>query len=153
VCGVLVEEATFSGEDWYGEELVDRGYLRCRFVDVDLTEAVVRGSQFEECQFLNVRFNASRHADAAYLRCAFRHCNLFEAAFDGCKLVGSSFHECDLRPLTVTGGDWSFVNLAGADLRGSDLTSLDPRTCEIAGAVIDGDQAVVLALALGFTVR
>ena len=59
----------------------DRAYVRCRFVDVDLTEAVVRGCRFEECQFLDVRFNASRHADSAYLRCTFRHCNLFEARF------------------------------------------------------------------------
>jgi fluoroquinolone resistance protein len=195
---VQVEDEVYSGDDWYGEEMDDRTYLRCRFADVDLTEAVVRGSKFEECQFLNVKFNASRHLDSAYLRCTFRRCNFFEATFDGCKLVGSSFQECSLRPLVVTGGDWSFVNLATADLRsavfrgvrmreadlgganlaeatlstvdlsgarwakaklvkadlrGSDLTSLDLHTCEISGAVIDGDQAVVLALALGFTVR
>jgi uncharacterized protein YjbI with pentapeptide repeats len=98
--------------------------------------------------------------------------------------------------MTVTGGDWSFVGLGGADLRttvfrgvrmrevdltgadlteavlaqadlsgaaltksklikadlrGSDLTALDPRTCDITGATIDADQAVVIAQAIGFT--
>ena len=54
---------------------------------------------------------------------------------------------------------WTFLGalakakLVKADLRGSDLTALDPRDCEVAGAVVDGDQAVVIALALGFSVR
>lgn len=143
-------------------------------------------------------FNASRHVDSAFTRCAFRRCNLFEAEFDGCKLVGSTFAECDLRPLRVTGGDWSFVALTGADLRGvtftdvrmreadltgadltgatvtgvdlsgaqlhgarltradlrgSDLTSVDPTTVQRAGALIDAEQAIVLAQALGFEIR
>jgi uncharacterized protein YjbI with pentapeptide repeats len=195
---VLIEDESFTGEDWYAEEMVDRAYVRCSFSDVDLTEASTRGVRFEDCQFFNVRFNASRHTDSAFLRCAFRRCNLFEADFTGCKLVGSTFHESQLRPLSVTGGDWSFVGLAGADLRaaalrgvrmrevdltganlkdavlsnvdltgaqlrdarlsgadlrGSDLTALDPRTCEIAGAIVDANQAVVLALTMGFVVR
>jgi uncharacterized protein YjbI with pentapeptide repeats len=195
---VQVEDVSYRGEDWYGEELTDRVYLRCRFTDVDLTEATTRGVRFEECAFDNVRFNASRHVDSAFLRCVLRHCNLFEAAFDGCKLVGSEFRDCELRPLTVTGGDWSFVHLEGADLRkatfrgvrmreadlgaanlgeavlsnvdlsgarlgkarfakadlrGSDLTALDPRASDVSSAIIDADQAVVVALALGFVVR
>jgi len=47
----------------------------------------------------------------------------------------------------------NYLPARGADLRGSDLTALDPRTCEVAGAIVDSDQAVVLALALGFVVR
>jgi fluoroquinolone resistance protein len=42
--------------------------------------------------------------------------------------------------------------LAKADLRGSDLSALDPRSCDVAGAIIDAEQAVMLALALGFTI-
>jgi uncharacterized protein YjbI with pentapeptide repeats len=192
------EDRSFAGEDWYGEELADRAYLRCRFADVDLTEATTAGAQFEECKFFNVKFNASRHQDSAFLRCSFQRCNFFDSMWDGCKLVGSGFVECQTRPMAVTGGDWSFVNLASADLRsvqwrdvrmrevdltganlteavlsridlsgaqlakatlaradlrGSDLTALDPRTTQIAGAVLDAEQAVVVALALGFVIR
>jgi uncharacterized protein YjbI with pentapeptide repeats len=194
--GVRQEERSFAGDDWWGEDLADRVYLRCRFADVDLTEATSHGARFEECQFFNVRFNSGRHADSAFLRCTFRKCNLFDTTWEGCKLVGSTFDDCDLRPMTVTAGDWSFVHLAGADLRtavfrdvrmreaeltganltgavlsrvdlsgaqlhkaklleadlrGSDLTALDPRTCETAGAIIDPDQAIVIARAIGFT--
>src|SRR4029450_7602547 len=117
VDGVIADES-FHGEDWYGEPLADRAYTRCTFTDVDLTEAHSRGTVFEECHFSLVRFNASRHTDSAFLRCTFQRATLFEATFTGCKLTGSTFDQCELRPLRITGGDWSFVGLAGADLRG-----------------------------------
>jgi uncharacterized protein YjbI with pentapeptide repeats len=129
-----VEEETFRDEDWYGEDLADRTYTRCQFFHVDLTEAQSRGAVFTECTFGNVLFNASRHADSAFLRCTFKRCNLFEAQFTGCKLIGSGFHESILRPLTVTGGDWSYAGLAGADLRGAQLRGVRMREVDLAGA-------------------
>lgn len=45
-------------------------------------------------------------------------------------------------------GDWSCVGL-----RGSDLSAVDPRTVELAGAQIDVAQAVVRVTALGLDVR
>ncbi|MEU4676217.1 pentapeptide repeat-containing protein [Micromonospora sp. NPDC023737] len=194
----LTEDATFRDEDWYGEELTDRRFVRCSFFEVDLTEAVSRGAVFDGCTFGNVKFNGSRHTDSAFTRCAFQRCNLFEAEFTGCKLVGSTFAQCDLRPLTISGGDWSFValpradlrgvritdvrmrevdltganltgatiagvdlsaaqlnsaRLSGADLRGTDLTALDPLVVERAGAIIDAEQSLVIAQALGFEIR
>ncbi|WP_405094636.1 pentapeptide repeat-containing protein [Micromonospora sp. NBC_01412] len=191
------EDVTFRHDDWYGEELVDRHFVRCEFFHVDLTEAVSRGAVFTGCTFGNVAFNASRHIDSAFTRCVFKRCNLFDAEFTGCKLVGSSFEECDLRPLRIDGGDWSFVALPGADLRGarltdvrmrevdltgadltgatvtgvdlsgaqlhgsrlsradlrgSDLSALDPTAVERVDALIDAEQALVLAQALGFQV-
>ena len=193
----MIEGETFRDLDWYGEELSDRGYRQCSFLDVDLTEAVSRGAVFEECVFGTVRFNASHHTDSAFVRCEFTRCVFFEAEFTGCKLVGSRFVECTLRPLSAVGGDWSFVSLADADLRGvtlsglrmreadlrgaacdgavltgldlsgaelrgarldrcdlrgSDLSTLDPTEVSRAGAVVSAEQAVVLAMALGFTI-
>jgi fluoroquinolone resistance protein len=184
----LIEDQTFRNVDWYGEEFTERHYLRCTFLHLDLTEATSQGTVFEECVFGNVRFNASRHTDAAFLRCAFNRCNFFEAEFTGCKVTGSQFAECDLRPLRVTGGDWSFVGLPGADLRGttfqgvrmredavltgvdlsaaqlhgarfsradlrgSDLSALDPTVTPVDGAVINAEQAVVVAQAMGFKI-
>jgi fluoroquinolone resistance protein len=112
-----VEEQRFFRDDWYGEELAGRHYVRCDFHEVDFSEALTRNSVFTDCVFGNVRFNASRHTDSAFTGCAFKRCNFFDAEFTGCKLVGATFTECELRPLRVTGGDWSFAGLAGADLR------------------------------------
>jgi uncharacterized protein YjbI with pentapeptide repeats len=139
-------DATFSGEDWYAEQMTDRRYLRCLFEDVDLTESTIQGCAFTECTFSRVRFNASRHADSAYLRCAFMRSNLFEAEFAGCKLVGSTFQECTLRPLRIIGGDWSFVSLIEADLRGIAAQEVRMREIDLTGAGCD--QAVLLGVDL-----
>ncbi|MFI6132548.1 pentapeptide repeat-containing protein [Micromonospora sp. NPDC051141] len=133
-----VEDVTYRQQDWYAEELVDRHFVRCEFFDVDLTEAVSRGAVFTECVFGTVAFNASRHVDSAFTRCTFTRCNLFEAEFAGCKLVGSSFDRCDLRPLRVDRGDWSFVALPGADLRGARITDVRMREADLTGADLTG---------------
>jgi uncharacterized protein YjbI with pentapeptide repeats len=57
-----------------------------------------------------------------------------------------------LRDLDLSGAQLSGADLSGADLRGSDLTALDPREVELAGAQVDGGQAVVLVTALGLRV-
>lgn len=130
----LVEGETFRHEDWYGEELVDRAYTDCAFHDVDLSESFTRGTVFTACTFGDVRFNASRHTDSAFLRCTFTRCNLFETEFAGCKLTGSTFHQSALRPLKVLGGDWSFVGLSGADLRGVTIDGVRMREVDLTGA-------------------
>jgi fluoroquinolone resistance protein len=133
-----VDDEAFSNEDWYGEELVERTYTKCSFSQVDLTEATSHGAVFEECSFANVRWNASRHSDSAFLRCTFKRCNFFEAEFVGCKLVGSAFDQSTLRPLRIIGGDWSFVALPGADLRGITARGVRMREIDLTGANAEG---------------
>lgn len=119
------EDEDFAGVDWYGMELGDGRYVRCRFFDADLTEARTQNAIFEECDFSGARLNASRHRTSAFLRCTFSRASLFDATLDGCKLTGSEFASTRLRPLTVHGGDWSYVGLRGADLAGLDLSAVN----------------------------
>ena len=44
------------------------------------------------------------------------------------------------------------ASFVGADLRGSDLSMLDPVNADIAGAQIDYEQATVIAETIGFRV-
>jgi fluoroquinolone resistance protein len=130
----LIEGESFRNEDWYADEFVDRAYTKCTFLGVDLTEAFTRGTVFTECTFGNVRLNASRHVDSAFLRCTFKRCNFFEAEFTGCKMIGSVFDHSVLRPLRVTDGDWSFVGLPKADLRGITVRGPRMREADLTGA-------------------
>jgi uncharacterized protein YjbI with pentapeptide repeats len=85
--------------------------------------------------------NSSTHRGTAFLRCRFRRTSLWNASFVGCKMTGSVFESAELRPLTVEGGDWSYVRLRGADLRGvslrgvrlaeADLTDADLSECDL----------------------
>ncbi len=55
----LVQDTTFSGEDWALEEVDRVRYEDCAFHDVDWSEARLTGCVFSHCTFGNVRFNAS----------------------------------------------------------------------------------------------
>lgn len=134
----MIADQTFRNEDWYAEEFVGRQYTRCTFLDVDMTECSSRGTVFEECTFGNVKFNVSKHADSAFTACTFTRCKLFDAEFSGCKLLGSVFKECSVRPIRVLGGDWSFVGLAGADLRGSTFQAVRMREVDLTKANCSG---------------
>ena len=48
-------------------------------------------------------------ACTAFVACTFRRTSFFGATLEGCKLTGSSFVYCTLRPLTVRGGQWRAV--------------------------------------------
>src|SRR5687767_11300492 len=116
---------TFTDEDWYAEDLSGRTWRGCTFRDVDLTEATSRGAAFESCEFASCRLNASTHVGSAFVACDFRRTSFFGATLDGCKLDGSVFVDCTMRPLTVTSGRWSRVTMRAAVLTGLELDGVD----------------------------
>jgi uncharacterized protein YjbI with pentapeptide repeats len=79
------------------------------------------------------------------------------------QIVGVRMRECDLTGARCAGAVLRHVDLSGAllhhadltrvDLRGSELSTMDPLTVSLRGAVVDPDQTVVLAEALGMEVR
>jgi uncharacterized protein YjbI with pentapeptide repeats len=191
-------ETEVAKADWYGADLSAREHTRVAFVDVDMIESHGRGSLFSECTFRDCRLNSSRHVDSAFVNCTFTSCVFFDASFVNCKLVGSTFYSCRFGPIVCDGGDWSFVNLRGADLRnacftgvrmreadlagarcagatlreldlsgaslhdvdleradlrGSDISSLDPAAAKLRGMIVDPDQTMAIAAALGLDVR
>ena len=113
-------------------------FVDCVFTDVDLTEVVTSGTTFEGCTFHTCRFNASTHRRPRSSACDLRRCSFFTATLDGCKLTGSVFSECILRPLTVIGGAWASVMLRGASLAGVDLTGVDLREADLSLADLTG---------------
>ncbi len=68
-------------------------------------------------------------------------------------LTGTNFAEATLHRVDLSGASMPNVTLAGADLRGSDLSAVDPRAIEFNNAIIDFDQAIVIATRLGLDVR
>jgi uncharacterized protein YjbI with pentapeptide repeats len=124
--------------DWACDDISGQEHARVAFHDVDLTEVVGQGASFTECVFSNCRFNASAHTDAAFVNCTFTNCSFFDATFTGCKLVGSMFDRCSFGLLKVTGGDWSFAGLPGADLSKSEIIGVRMRECDLTGAKLAG---------------
>ncbi|GAA0926599.1 MULTISPECIES: pentapeptide repeat-containing protein [Streptomyces violaceusniger group] len=124
-------------QDWYGQDVSARRYTRYAFIDVDMTEVTNEGAVFDHCTFRGVRFNVSQHTAAAFTNCTFSHCVFFDTRFTDCKLVGSLFQQCTFSLFQVSGGDWSFVGLPGADLRRASLRSVRMREADLTGARLE----------------
>ncbi|MCW2864544.1 MAG: putative low-complexity protein-like protein [Actinoallomurus sp.] len=131
-------ETTVRSADWDGRDLAGERHDRVEFVDVDMTEVRTRGAAFSDCVFRGVRFNASEHTSTAFTNCVFTRCAFFDATFTGCKLVGSFFDACTYGLLKVSGGDWSFTGLPGADLGGASFEELRMREADLTGARLGG---------------
>ncbi len=136
------EELVIRDEDWYGRDLSDQRLTRHTFYDTDWTEVENDGGIFDACTFSGVRFNASRHTGAAFTNCTFKRCTFFDTRFEQCKVVGSLFQQCTFNLLQVSGGDWSFVALPGADLRGAVVEGVRMREADLAGARLEGATVV-----------
>lgn len=127
-------DTTVAGADWYGQDVSGQSHTRVLFVDLDMTEAENQGTVFEECTFRRGRFNASVHTGAAFINCTFTGCSFYDARFADCKFVGSMFDRCAYDIMQVTGGNWSFVGLPGADLRSASFRNVQMREADLTGA-------------------
>ena len=58
-----------------------------------------------------------------------------------------------MRDADLSGAALDGADFTDCDLRGSDLSTLDPGTVRLAGAIIDVQQALTIAQALGLDVR
>ena len=156
--GALFSECTFRQCRFNVSTHSDAAFLnctftRCTFFDARFTGCKLVGSMFDSCTF--DLFTCERGdwslvgLPGADLRQAtFEGVRMCEVDLTGARCEGPRFRRVDLS------GSWlDRANLARADLRGSDLSALDPTTVELRGAIVDLEQAIVIATALGLDVR
>jgi uncharacterized protein YjbI with pentapeptide repeats len=128
-------------------------FIRCNFFDAKLTGCKLVGAKFEACRFEQLAVEGGDWSfvglpGADLRRAKFHGARMREADLTGARCTGGVLSDCDL-----SGAMWSRAELGRCDLRGSDLSSLDPAEVELRGAIIDWNQAVVLAANLGLDVR
>lgn len=131
-------ESTVSGADWCGQDISRQAHARVLFNALDMTETRNTGATFTECTFRRARFNVSVHDSAAFVNCTFTACKFYDATFTECKFVGSTFDGCTFEVMKVVGGNWSFVGLAGADLRTASFRDTRLREADLTGARCQG---------------
>ena len=68
-------------------------------------------------------------------------------------LTGARCRDGSIREVDLAGALLHRADFSSCDLRGSDLSSLDPKETEISGAIVSLDQAIVIASALGLDIR
>lgn len=79
---------------------------------------------------------------------AFADIRMREADLAGVRGEGMSMRNADL-----SGASFHNADFTRCDFRGSDVSSLDAVVTRVVGAIIDVDQAIAVASAIGFDVR
>jgi uncharacterized protein YjbI with pentapeptide repeats len=156
--GARFVDCTFRDSKLSCLELADSAFenctfLRCSFFDSTLTGCKLVGALFDDCRFEQLRVEGGDWSfvglPGADLRRARLHgVRMREADLTGARCQGATITDCDL-----SGASWSRAELGKCDLRGSDLSTLDPVSVSLTGAIIDWNQAVVVAAGLGLDVR
>jgi fluoroquinolone resistance protein len=128
-------------------------FTRCSFFDAHCIECKLVGSSFEHC-----RFGAFTCERGDWSLVALAGADLRRARFIGVRmreadLTGAKCAKALLRDLDLSGASLQRADLSGADLRGSELSSLDPLSAQLRGAIVDPDQTIAIAAALGLDVR
>uniref|UniRef100_UPI0025E9795B pentapeptide repeat-containing protein n=1 Tax=Mycolicibacterium sp. TaxID=2320850 RepID=UPI0025E9795B len=77
---------------------------------------------FTDCDFGGADLANSVHSGSAFRNCRFRRTTLWHSTFRYCSFLGSTFEDARMRPLVCEEVDFSLAVLAGADLRGLDLS-------------------------------
>jgi fluoroquinolone resistance protein len=156
--GALFSECTFRECRFSSSTHVDSAFVNCtftgcRFFDATFTDCKLVGSMFDRCSFELLRCEGG---DCSFVgmpgadlrRASFRDVRMREADLTGARCDGARLHRVDLSAASLHG-----AKLSDADLRGSDLSSLDPTAVTLDGAIVDPDQAIVIATALGLDVQ
>jgi uncharacterized protein YjbI with pentapeptide repeats len=155
--GVFTEchfrDCAFNASVHEDTAFVNSTFTRCRFFDTRFTRCKLVGAMFDRCSFELLECSGGDWSfvgmPGADLRAAvFRDLKMREADLTGVRFDGATLRGIDLSAAWLHRA--SFIR---ADLRGSDLTALDPVAAELGGAVVDPDQTVVLAANLGLDVR
>jgi fluoroquinolone resistance protein len=133
-----VVDESFEGADLRGRTFEDTDFVRCRFDEAALEDAGSTAVTFTECTFDGAELTNSVHHRSAFLNCSFVRVGLRGVNWDGCKMTGSTFWECRTQPMSINGGDWSYVSLGEANLRGLDLTGVRLAEANLSGADLTG---------------
>ena len=152
--GGTFDACTFRGIRFNASTHLDAAFTNCTFVgcnffDVRFTGSKLVGSTFDRCTFDLMAVEGGDWSlvglpGADLRKATFRGVRLREADLSGAQFNGAAVRDTDLSGAILRG-----ASFRGTDLRGSDLSALDPRACDVQDALIDVEQAMVIAAALG----
>lgn len=156
--GVVFDGCTFRRCRFNASVHVDGAFANCEFVGCRFFDA-----HFDGCKFTGATFSGCEFDLLAVDRGDWRFVSLVGADLTSARFTWVKFGEADLRRIRGTGlvlrdcdlalAELAEANLTRADLRGSDLISLDPRHTIIDKAIVTPQQALTLAINLGLDVR
>lgn len=130
-------------------EFIDCRFAGCNFFDTVITGCRMTGSTFDRCAFSGTEIAGGDWSAVQILgadrttAADFRNLRMSNANLSGAGCHASVFTNIESSNANLANADFT-----RADLRGSTLTAVDPRSVELRAAISTADQAVDLALCL-----
>jgi uncharacterized protein YjbI with pentapeptide repeats len=156
--GAVFDECTFrsvrfNAAAFEGAAFTNCTFENCNFFGATFTDCKVVGSMFDRCQLDQLSVVGGDWSfvglpGAVLKNAAFSDVRMREVDLVGVQGDGTTMRRCDL-----SGSSFAKASLEGADLRGSDLSGIEPGTVNLRNAIIDFNQAVLIATAYGLDVR
>lgn len=139
---VILDYCNLANANWERPFLKRSVFQKCRLTGWTTNEARFENVMLRDCSaqyagFIGARFNKVR----------FEKCIFMEADFENSDLSGVVFSECDL-----IGAQFSGARMAKTDLRTSKIDRIIVGPAELRGAIVEPEQAVMVAELLGLTV-
>lgn len=170
---VLFVDCDFTELANDGATFTDCTFRNVKFNVSKHTDAAFTNCTFTRCNFFDAEFTRCKMVGSMFSACAWDIAKIERGDWSFVGLPGADLRKATVRDARMRESDLTGVNAAGGiltgldwagtwfhradftecDLRGSDLSNLDPLTVELARAIITIDQAVTIAEALKLDVR
>jgi uncharacterized protein YjbI with pentapeptide repeats len=154
----VFDECTFRTVRFNVSAHVDAAFANCTF-----SGCTFFGASFQGCKFVGSRFERCTFERLVVVGGDWSFVGLPGADLRTAELTGVRMREADLTAARCDGATLRGLDLAGAalgrasfdrcDLRGSDISGIDPWSTSLVGAIVDWQQAIALTTALGLDVR
>lgn len=128
-------------------------FAGCAFFGATFTDCKLVGSRFQRCTFDRLTVRGGDWSFAGLTGADLRTASFEDVRMREADLSGARFDGGVVRRVDLAGAALQKAGFDGCDLRGSDLSAFDPWSVSLRAAVVDWQQAVSLAGAMGLDVR
>ena len=140
---VIFEKCDFSNLEWIGGSFHQVVFHQCKLTGTNFAESYLRDCTFTDCIASMASFSST---------------NLKAVSFDHCQLEDSEFYEVTWKNLflsdnQLTGSNWFRTSLKGLDFTTNFFTTIALSQDSLAGLIVNQEQALVIAQALGLQIK
>lgn len=140
---IRFETCDFSNIDWSESRLERVEFINCKFTGSNLSQSILKHILFENCKSDYCNFGGAQMQNVK-----FQSCDLEYANFGSCKFKNLHFEECNLDK-----AEFLHTSLRDIDFRTNSIQGLRLAGPELQGCKVTSIQAVTLAGLLGLVVE
>lgn len=141
---IIIEDTTFTKQDFAKLGLNKGEYNYCNFIDCNLSNLKLSDYKFIDCSFNNCDLSNAKLANTAMQSIKFDNCKMFGLIFSDCNefLFSASFTKCRLNfssfyKTKIKNTLFNDCNLTEVDFVQTDLSNSKFKNCDFSKSIFD----------------